>query len=53
MFIPDEFNNESRIARIKGIYIPCYLFNFDVVSYIGANAKKFSSAYNYIIKRMC
>lgn len=43
LFAPDEFNNMNNITMIKGMYIPCYLFDCDVTSDIIANARKINS----------
>ena len=43
-FAPDEFGNSANISMIKGVYIPCYLFDCDVISNITAKGQKIYSA---------
>jgi DNA-directed RNA polymerase subunit RPC12/RpoP len=52
-FAPKEFNIKNISSTIKGMYIPCYLFDCDVVTNIDADVAKIIKGMNeyYKIKR--
>lgn len=39
-FMPKDFNSKANIEKIKGIYIPFWLFDFDVNGSLNMNAQK-------------
>ncbi len=39
-FMPKDFNSKQNIEKIKGVYIPFWLFDFDVSGSLNMNAQK-------------